>query len=320
MGQNHIRALNMLKGASPLYVHDQDEERIQEMQKKFDCIPLKKMEDAADKAEAVIIATPSKTHADCACFFLEKGIHCLVEKPMADTHENCLRILDAAEKGNSKLAIGHIERFNPAVRELHRLIQNKDQIFEIESSRLSYVDDRKMGIDVILDLMVHDIDVIYSLVNEDINVIGALNIEANKIDPDGYVTALLQSESGIAIKTTASRVTQNKVRLLNISGSFGYISLDYQNQSLELTRKSRVVALENNSSIQNAALDLSVEKFLIQNREPLVVELNHFIKAVRGEEEVAVTGEDSLRVLQLAWNIQNILKDKPWRISKASAA
>lgn len=321
MGANHVRVLSMLKGIDPLYIYDDDTQRMKDMQEKFGAIPLSSAEEAAEKVQAVVIATPSKTHASLACMFLEKGIHCLVEKPMAENSEEGQQMLAAAKTGNSLLAIGHIERFNPAVQELNRLIKDKGQIFEIESKRLSFVDDRVMDVDVILDLMIHDLDIICSLVEDEISVVGALCPNSQSKDTLGHACALLSSQSGVAIKSTASRITQNKVRQLNITGAFGYLNLDYSAQSLQLTHKSSSHVIANNKSfVENAALDLSVEKFLIQNREPLMIELTHFIRAVRGQDATIVTGEEGLRVLEIAWKIQKIMQENACQLSKANAA
>ena len=201
--------------------------------------------------------------------------------------------------------VGHIERFNPAVRQLSLLLEEGHRVYAVETRRMSYASSRIQDINVVLDLMVHDIDIVLSLIREPIVEVTARNVSAFDTDPQGYVTALLTHRNGELANLTASRITQNNVRELNAATDLGYINLDYSNQTLIIYRKGFLTEPNETSPYHgNVVLDLAMEKVRVRHSEPLIAELQHFVDSVQKGTKPLVTGEDALAVLRIVWEIQ----------------
>ena len=302
MGRNHARCLATMKGVDLLAVVDSDEDRRNEAAMAFDCQPLAEISDLPH-IDAAVVAVPSAHHAEVGSRLMQRGIHCLVEKPLALDREEALALIAAAKAANVVLQVGHIERFNPAVRQLATLLEG-EQALVANTRRMSAVSARVSDIDVVMDLMVHDLDVVLYLMGNQVDRLVARGING----PNGtdYATALLSLGNNRMASLTASRITQNQIRKLEITTSEQFYSVDYSNQELLIYRQGR---LDNDEMTEGRyVLDVDTRRVFVRRTEPLVAELEHFVGAVRGENPNEVDGETALNALSLVWEIQEQLR------------
>lgn len=214
----------------------------------------------------------------------------MMEKPLACTEEECQRLISAAAKNNVVLLVGHIERFNPAVEQMGKLLSDTSKIRSLTAQRMSAASGRITDVDVSMDLMIHDVEVIQSLVKSPVVNIQAASVKT-KESPMGkdYITALLEFENGATANITASRITQARVRTLTVTTDTNYIDMDFINQSINVHSQGRMpyVNPENIPEWMNYGLKGSVEQLFIPTNQPLSAELNHFLSCVRGEAHAA---------------------------------
>lgn len=315
MGQNHLRIYSMLKEVDLVAVVDVDEERARNSAIKYGCIPYTNIEDIIDQVDAVTIAVPSGLHAAMGVFFLRHGIHCLIEKPLALTEKECQLLIKTAEQNNAVLLVGHIEHFNPAVQQLSRLLEGNHTIHAIDVHRMSGSSKRITDVDVVMDLMIHDLEIVLSLIRQPV-----VNVSAEAVYHSGskavdYVSALLSFAGGTIVNLTASRITQNKVRKLSITADIGYITLDYSAQELLIYRQAAESTLVN---CEGTLFDQAIERVLVRPAEPLIVEIQHFIQSVRTGVVSGVDGHQAFAALKVAWQIQEqIAKRRMHVVNKA---
>ena len=243
-----------------------------------------------DKVDAVSIATPTETHYEIACAFLEKGVHVLVEKPMALSVAECDRMITAAEKSGAKLMVGQLERFNPAMVALRPHVTDP-LYFEIH--RVSPFPNRSLDVDVVLDVMIHDLDAIQWLVGEDVKVSDihavGINVVSDKVDA---ANARIEFENGAVANITASRIGTEKIRKTRFYQTGSYVVLDYG------TKFSSITSLDPNAAIP--LLGISINRLEINDIEPLRAEIDSFVSSIVGDSAVAVTGQDGRRAVELA--------------------
>ena len=320
MGKNHMKTYKSLNGVDLVGVYDIFPEAAKAAAETFGIRAFSSMEEVAENVEAVSVVTTSVTHADVGEFFLNKGIHCMMEKPLACTEEECQRLISAAAKNNVVLLVGHIERFNPAVEQMGKLLSDTSKIRSLTAQRMSAASGRITDVDVSMDLMIHDVEVIQSLVKSPVVNIQAASVKT-KESPMGkdYITALLEFENGATANITASRITQARVRTLTVTTDTNYIDMDFINQSINVHSQGRMpyVNPENIPEWMNYGLKGSVEQLFIPTNQPLSAELNHFLSCVRGEATPRISGQNALDALRVIWKIQeklgffNLSADKP---------
>lgn len=243
-----------------------------------------------DKVDAVSIATPTETHCEIACAFLEKGVHVLVEKPMASTLAEADKMIAAAETSGAKLMVGQLERFNPAMVALRPFVTNP-LYFEIH--RVSPFPNRSLDVDVVLDVMIHDLDAVQWLVGEDVKVsaIHAVGIPviSDKVDA---ANARIEFENGAVANITASRIGTEKIRKTRFYQTNSYVVLDYG------TKFASVTSLDPNAAVP--LLGISINRLEINDVEPLRAEITAFIDSISEDQPPPVTGEDGRRALAMA--------------------
>lgn len=320
MGKNHMKTYKSLNGVELVGVYDIFPEAAKAAAETFGIRAFSSMEEVAENVNAVSVVTTSVTHADVGEFFLNKGIHCMMEKPLACTEEECQRLISAAAKNNVVLLVGHIERFNPAVEQMGKLLSDTSKIRSLTAQRMSAASGRITDVDVSMDLMIHDVEVIQSLVKSPVVNIQAASVKT-KESPMGkdYITALLEFENGATANITASRITQARVRTLTVTTDTNYIDMDFINQSINVHSQGRMpyVNPENIPEWMNYGLKGSVEQLFIPTNQPLSAELNHFLSCVRGEATPRISGQNALDALRVIWKIQeklgffNLSADKP---------
>ncbi len=243
-----------------------------------------------DSVDLVSVATPTETHCEIACAFLDRGVHVRVEKPIALTRDVADRMIAASEKSGAKLMVGQLERFNPAMVALRPHV-TKPLYFEIH--RVSPFPNRSLDVDVVLDVMIHDLDAIQWLIGEDVKVseIRAVGIPivSNKVDA---ANARIEFENGAVANITASRVGTEKIRKTRFYQTNSYVVLDYA------TKFSSVTTL--NPEAAHPLLGISINRLQIDDVEPLRAEIVAFLDSIEQGQEPPVTGADGRRALALA--------------------
>ena len=243
-----------------------------------------------DKTDAVSIVTPTETHCEIACEFLEKGVDVLVEKPIARTIDEADRMIAAAEKSGATIMVGHLERYNPAMVAVRPHVTNP-LYFEIH--RVSPFPNRSLDVDVVLDVMIHDLDSIQWLVGEDVKLSSVhavgIPIISDKVDA---ANARIEFENGAVANITASRVGTAKIRKTRFYQTNSYVVLDYG------TKFASVTSL--NPEADNPLLGISINRLEINDIEPLRAELSAFLESHSTGSRPPITGEDGKRALNLA--------------------
>lgn len=257
-----------------------------------DRAPCRDYRELFGKVDAVSIAVPTIHHAEIGIDCLEHGIDVLVEKPIASTLEQAQALIDAAARNNRVMQVGHVERFNPVVIAAKEAA-TRPQFFEIH--RLAAFSPRSLDIDVVLDLMIHDIDIVLSLVPSPVREVRAVGIPVLSSKAD-IANARVEFEDGCVANFTASRVSFEKTRKLRFFQPHDYISVDYASQT------GTMVSLRMGRVIE--------KKLEPPNQEPLKLELESFVECVSNRGRPVVPGEDGLRALELAMRINSAIAER----------
>ena len=285
-GKNHLRIIHQSGHAELAGVYDLDGSRAAQVAEPYGCRVFASLDELAEHADAAVVATPTVSHAETGCRLLEAGLDVMVEKPIAHTLEAGRALVAAAARGGRILQVGHLERFNPAVIALGAAI-GKPLFFEIH--RLSEFSPRCLDVDVVLDLMIHDVDIVLALTGERPDEIRAAGIRilSEKVD---IANVRIQFPSGCIANLTASRVSTERVRKLRLFQPHEYISLDYSRQDAVRFRVKPPMAID------FAPLPVTKD-------EPLRLELEGFFESVRTRQPPRVTGEQGLAALEVAFEI-----------------
>lgn len=297
MGQNHARVYSELSNATLVGVYDSDETIAQSVATRYDT-SVYDPEQLLDRIDAVSIAVPTQYHYEFARDCLEAGVATLIEKPIVEKPSNGRRLRRIVDQTSVPLLVGHVERFNPAVQTLATLCDDLT-IKAITANRLGPPPDRKITDSAVLDLMIHDIDIVRSLVGRDPIAVHSTGVEDRR-----HATALLEFESDVMATLTASRMTERKVRRLEITAKECYVELDYIDQSIEIHRHSVPAFVENDRGVQFRHESL-VERPHVPNHEPLRNELETFLDVTRGIIRPPVTLDDGLAALSIARKIDH---------------
>src|SRR5215510_7198388 len=281
LGQHHARIYAALEEARLLAVVDSDPGRASTIAARHGVPALASPRDLPRDLDAVSVAVPTSAHAAVVAACLERGLAVLVEKPMAATLSEASAMQEAAKRAGRPLCVGHTERFNPIVRAARGRV--RDPRF-IEAHRLGVFSARSTDVDVVLDLMIHDLDVVLSMVRQPIEALDAVGVHAltDKVD---IANARLRFANGCVANLTASRISTDKVRKLRIFEADAYVSIDYARQ------EGQIYSLQ-----QRAGAPRSIvrESLVVEPEEPLLSELRAFVARVCGEEAVLVDGAEGL--------------------------
>ncbi len=310
MGKNHLKTYKALNNVELVGVYDIFPDAAKAAAETFGIKAFSSMEEVAANVDAVSVVTTSVTHADVGEFFLTRKIHCMMEKPLATTEEECNRLIKAAKDNNVTLLVGHIEQFNPAVEQMHRLLSDTSKIRSLTAQRMSAASGRITDVDVAMDLMIHDAEIILSLVKSPVKSINAVSVKTpDHVSGKDYITALLEFENGVTANITASRITQARVRTMTVTTDTNYIDMDFINQSINVHTQGRMpyVNQEEIPEWMHYGLKGSVEQLFIPTNQPLQAELNHFINCINGKETPRITGENALEALRVIWGVQQKL-------------
>lgn len=292
LGRIHAEKYAAIEDADLVGVADLDVEKAHEVAAAAGTTAYSSYRDLLGRVDAVSVATPTESHCKIGVDMLEQGVDVLIEKPIAMDLDEAERLIDAADSNGRILQVGHLERFNAAVVALNGRLS--DPVF-IESFRLSPFPNRSTDVDVILDLMIHDIDIILNLVNSDVERIDAVGIPviSNKVD---IANARITFVNGCVANVTASRVSKDRVRKINLFEHDACISIDYAAQNIEI---ARLVQAEDGGV--NALVD---EEIGIDKRDSLMEEIRHFLECSSTGATPLVSGADGKKALEVAQRIQ----------------
>jgi predicted dehydrogenase len=288
-GRNHLRVLHELEqtGRAKLAgVLDADATRTAEATTKYGCPVFASLEELSKNADAAVVATPTVSHKEIGCGLMELGLDVLVEKPLAPSVDEGRALVDTAEKHGRILQVGHLERFNPAVVALEKVMTHP-LFFEIH--RMSEFSPRSLDVDVVLDLMIHDIDIVLSLVKQRPEEIRAAGIAVLSERPD-IANVRLQFPGGCIANLTASRVSTERVRKLRLFQPHEYISVDYHRKDGVRFKVKPPMAID-------------FQPLSVTRDEPLRLELEDFVDAVATRRAPKVTGKHGLDALEVACDI-----------------
>ena len=297
MGWHHARVLSLLRDADLVGVADPDESRGKLAVEQFQCEWFKDYHDLISKVDAICIAVPTLLHHKVGLDCLKAGVNVLIEKPIAATELEAKSLINASKISNCLLQVGHIERFNPAFRELNKIVQNED-IVVLEARRHSPHADRANDVSVVMDLMIHDIDLVLELVNSKIQKLAAVG-GRNSDGLIDYVNATLVFKNNIIASLTASKMSHKKIRNLSAHCQNGLVETDFLNHSLQIHRKAHESYTADHGELVYRN-DGYVEEVSTTSIEPLYAELEHFLKCVQGKESPEVDGEQASRALKIA--------------------
>ena len=293
MGANHLRVLAQLPPWRLTCAADVSEANLEKNCQPYDIVKLHDYRQALAHVDAVAVATPTVEHFPVCRFFLENGKHVLVEKPISRTLAEADQLIALAERSEKVLAVGHLERFNPAVEYAGRQVERP--LF-IEVQRLGSFSARSLDIDVIMDLMIHDLDIILQWDRSGVREIrsSGVPIISRKID---IANVRLEFNSGMVANLTASRVSQEKTRKLRIFQKNLYLSVDYKQRSVKMFQLRDGKILENFPAIEDV--------------EPLANLWRNFHRTIAGEGDFIVSGRDGRTALDLALSISASLGAVP---------
>ncbi len=292
----------MLRHVDLVGVYDMSHESGQRLAQQYETRFFTNLEEMLDEVDAVSIATPTPSHFDVAMLCLRRGKHILVEKPITETLEQARVLVSAARQSGLVVQVGHIERFNPTYVELKNIVDNLSPVV-INFRRLSPYAGSNTDVDVVLDLMIHDIDLLLDLVGEEPVTCEASGITAMSGAID-HAVVTLGFANGLLLTVTASRITEQKVRTIEVTTRETYIEGDLLSKSIEIHHSTVGEYLNNNQREVKYRQESFVERIHVPSSEPLFLELQHFTECVRNQTDPLVTAQQGLRTLELAMEIR----------------
>jgi predicted dehydrogenase len=285
IGKNHARLYAELPSAQFIAIYDTDRKVAEERAAEFGVRAMASLEEFAEEVDAASIATPTSTHFEIGRELLAKGKHLLVEKPIADNTAHASELAEMASSRGLILQVGHVERFNPVLGALEKRLTNPRFI---EAHRLSPYPNRSTDIGVVLDLMIHDLEIVLHLVRSPVETIDAVGVPVLSRGED-IANARLRFENGCVANITSSRISPEQMRKIRVFQGDVYLSLDYQNQTGEMYRRT--------------AEGLTKEEVEIEREEPLKRQLASFLECAATGRAPKVTGFQAAAALELAVEI-----------------
>lgn len=301
-GKNHCRVIHESEGAELVAVVDIDATRAAEVASLYGGLPLTDYRELGGRVDAAVVAAPTSAHEQIGCFLVDAGIDVLVEKPLTPDVESADRLVRTAEKSGRVLQVGHLERFNPAVSELERRV-TLPLFFEIH--RMNLFSPRSLDVDVVLDLMIHDVDIVLALTGAEPAEIRAagVSILSSKVD---IANVRLEFSNGCVANLTASRISTERVRKLRLFQPDQYLSLDYTRQDLAIF------------SVRGG--QIGFEQAPVTKAEPLKLQLEAFLECVQTRKSPKTSGRAARPTLKVALAIVDRIKEHSHVVSEALKA
>ena len=298
MGTYHVGILSELDKVELSAVVDIDSKSRQVIEKDYETLGFDDYRDIYDKIDVAVVAVPTGMHYPIAKDLLNAGIHVLLEKPCANKLDHARELFQIAEDKNLTLHIGHVERFNGAVQELHKIVESP--IF-VECKRMGPFSNRIKDDGVVLDIMIHDIDIILNLIKSKVVKVHVLGSSVFS-DKDDLVNAQLKFENGCIANIIASRASQNQVRTLSVTQKDSFVVLDYTDQEIYVHRKSSSEHKLSKDSLRYKQESL-VERIFVHKDNPLKLELQHFLDCATNGSPRKVAIDNELYSLKIALDI-----------------
>ncbi|MCR5251984.1 MAG: Gfo/Idh/MocA family oxidoreductase [Lachnospiraceae bacterium] len=307
MGKNHVRNLAEEKRFELVGIYDANTEQAKDVAAKYGTKAYVSMEELLGDVDAVVIAVPSSLHKDIALQVAEFGVHALIEKPLALTSEDAQVIVDAFKEKKLKLAVGHIERFNPVFRELKKLIRPEEAFF-IETCRYSPFSGsgRITDTSVVEDLMIHDVDLVCALMEgREVTSLHGRGVSVLSGQTD-FATCLMDFAGKAHAIVNASRVSQNKERSITVHTKDSCVHADLLSKKLEIYKSTNMIIdiAKDNSYKQDSV----VQKVFVPIEEPLRAELIAFYEAVANGMPIEASGEVGVRAIRICEEVSNRAK------------
>ncbi len=301
MGEAHLRTLSAMEDVELVGAADVDESAAARIRETMPCPFFRDFRKVADLADAVVVATPTVTHAEIGCFFLRRGVHVLVEKPLAADVRGADMLIEAASSTGAFLQVGHIERFNPAVEVAREFIHEPRYI---ECSRVSPYPARSTDIGVVLDLMIHDLDIVLDLCGSPITYVSAIGVRVLSEHED-IANARLMFANGCMAVMTASRVATKKERIVRIFQKNRYIVIDYHAKRVRMFSRREEIDMETARRHPEKVFDMLIERrdLHVDGGDPLRRELESFIRSIRTGTPPVVGGEQARSAVLVASEI-----------------
>ena len=304
MGRNHLRVLSDLEGTELAAVCDLDRGAVEAASQKHSVPGYHSWDEMLDRErlDAAVVAVPTRFHADAGLAALQHGLHLFVEKPIATNLEEGRQLVDAAASARRVFAVGHIERFNPAIRELQKRLAAGEigRLYQLQARRQGPFPARVRDVGVVIDLATHDLDVMCSLAGPEVQRLYAETEQRIHTDHEDILNALLKFGSGALGVLQVNWLTPTKIRELSVLGERGMFVCNYLTQELTHFKNADAADLSESRRRPRAVTEGEAVSFPITQAEPLKLELQSFMQAVRGERPVEVDGEAGLRALHLA--------------------
>jgi predicted dehydrogenase len=307
MGQHHTRVFSRMKDVEVVGVADVNVERGLDVASRYRVHFFEDYQDLLSHVSAVAVAVPTVLHHEVGTHCLDAGVHVLLEKPIAANITEAESLVNRAADCNCILQVGHIERFSPAFQELRRVLQ-KEEPLALEAHRMSPYSARSNDVSVVFDLMIHDIDLLLELIPSPVTRLSASGTRASKFGYLDYVTATFTFANGVVATLTASKVTHRKMRRIATHCQNALVEADFLTNEILIYRQgpSSLISDYGQAAYQREYL---IEKVHTENIDKLHAELEHFINCVRGGNQPSVGGEQALKALKLAAEIERIALD-----------
>jgi predicted dehydrogenase len=301
LGRFHAQKYAALEDCDLIGVVDANAEAAARVAAELGTQPLSDFRELFGRVDAVSVATPTPSHAEIAAGFLRAGTHVLVEKPITETSEQAQQLIDLARQQGRVLQVGHLERFNPAILAAEPLLTTARFI---ECHRLAPFKERGTEVNVVLDLMIHDIDLVQMIVGSPVASLDAVGTPVFSSEID-IANARLRFENGCVANVTASRVSLKTERKLRVFRDDAYLSIDLHQKILTVIRKRATPA-------GAGELPVHIEEQSFAQGDALLAEIQAFLAAIRGQRPVIVSGEDGQRALRTAIAISERVRAAPW--------
>jgi predicted dehydrogenase len=303
MGQRHCRVYSNMRHVQLVGIFDAHPETGHRIAQQYDTAAYDSIDRLLDDVEAVSLAVPTPLHFDIAMRCLERKVHVLVEKPITETLEQANVLTCAAEASGLVVQVGHIERFNPAYIELKNMLQGMN-VIAIDLRRLSAYQGSNTDVDVVLDLMIHDIDLACDLIGQEPPSVDGYGLTAYGGALD-HVVAHFDLGAPPLLTMTASRVTEHKIRAITVTAADAFVEADLLNKTILVHRRTIDEYLSQNHRGVKYRQESIVERIYVPSFEPLFLELQHFVDCIREHKVALIPARDGLRALRLATRIRD---------------
>lgn len=313
MGKHHCRVHSNLREAELVGVFDINGKTTSELSQFYEVPGYDSLDHLLANVDAVSIATPTPTHFEIMQRCIEHHVHFLVEKPILDSIDHIESLINMVAGSGLVIQVGHIERFNPTFMELKHVVEHL-KVFAINFRRLSPYRVSNKDVDVVLDLMVHDLDLCNDLTGLEpiaINAFG-LNPFSDSLD---HVVAQLMYSTGLVMTLTASRITEQKVRTVEVTAEDAYVEADFLNKSIYIHRCSTGEYSSNNNNGVKYQQDSMIQRIMVPSAEPLALEIKHFINCITNGSTPCVPISAGLQAFCLAERIRNQANEMNFKIS-----